>query len=182
MINLEKMFKIACRDTRSDINEHLPTLLKYGKAVDHITEFGVRGGCSTLAWWCAEPKVLRCYDIAYCNAHDYLMSGIEGSDKFDYKFTQADVLEIEIEETDLLFIDTYHTYDQLSKELMLHGNKSRRYLIFHDTNTFGERGEDHKQPGIIQAINEFLWDNKHWKIKEMFSNNNGLLVLERIKG
>ena len=89
MINLEKMFKMACRDTRSDINEHLPTLLKYGKAVDHITEFGVRGGCSTLAWWCAEPKVLRCYDIAYCNAHDYLMSGIEGSDKFDYKFIQS---------------------------------------------------------------------------------------------
>ena len=45
MINLEKMFKIACRDDRSDINEHLPTLLKYGKLVDHITEFGVRGGC-----------------------------------------------------------------------------------------------------------------------------------------
>ena len=109
------------------------------------------------------------------------MSNVERSDELDYKFFQADVLEIEIEETDLLFIDTYHTYGQLSKELELHGNKSRRYLIFHDTVTFGERGEDHKKPGIIKAIDEFLWENKHWSVRESFINNNGLVVLERSK-
>ena len=38
MLDLEKMFTIANRDTRSDINEHLPTLLKYGRSVGHITE------------------------------------------------------------------------------------------------------------------------------------------------
>ena len=179
MINLDKMFRMACRDTRSDINEHLPTLLKYGRSVNHITEFGVRGGCSTLAWWYAWPESLRCYDIAPCEAHDFLMSKTEDAWELDYKFIQADVLEIEIEETDLLFIDTYHTYDQLSKELALHGNKSRRYLIFHDTVTFGEQGEDHNKPGLVQAINEFLWRNKHWSVKEIFYNNNGLLVLER---
>ena len=179
MLDLEKMFTIANRDTRSDINEHLPTLLKYGRSVGHITEFGVRGGCSTLAWWYAWPVTLRCYDIAPCEAHDFFMSKMGNPDWLDYKFIQADVLEIEIEETDLLFIDTYHTYTQLSKELALHGNKSRKYLIFHDTVTFGKRGEDYKKPGLIQAINEFFWDNKHWSIKEIFSNNNGLLVLER---
>ena len=50
MIALDNIFERACQDTRSDINEHLPTLLKYGKLVDRITEFGVRGGYSTLAW------------------------------------------------------------------------------------------------------------------------------------
>ena len=179
MIALSDIYKMACEDVQSDINEHLPTLLKYGKSVDHITEFGVRGGCSTVAWWHAAPESLRCYDIAPCEVHDFLMLHVPNSDKFDYKFFQANVLEIEIEETDLLFIDTYHTYDQLSKELELHGNKSRQYLIFHDTVTFGDRGEDGNKPGIMLAINEFLWDNKHWSVKELFTNNNGLLVLKR---
>ena len=179
MIALDNIFERACQDARSDINEHLPTLLKYGRQVDHITELGVRGGCSTVAWWYAEPKSLRCYDIVPCNVHDFLMLYVPNSDKFNYKFIQADVLAIEIEETDLLFIDTYHTYDQLSKELLLHGNKSRRYLIFHDTTTFGRRGEDHKKPGILAAIYEFMLGNPHWSVEEVFTNNNGLFVLER---
>ena len=180
MIDLAGIFKMACGDVQSDINEHLPTLLKYGRMVDHITELGVRGGCSTLAWWYAEPKTLRCYDIADCNAHDVLMREVKGADEFDYKFIQADVLGIEIEETDLLFIDTYHTYTQLSKELFLHGNKSRRYLIFHDTATFGLRGEDYKTPGIMAAIYEFILKNPHWLIGEVFTNNNDLLVLQKV--
>ena len=179
MIELSDIFKMACED-KTDINEHLPTLLKYGQMVDRVTEFGVRGGCSTLTWWYANPKTLRCYDIVQCDTHDYLMSKAECANKSDYKFFKADVLKVEIEETDLLFIDTYHTYTQLSKELALHGNKSRRYLIFHDTVTFGTRGEDHRTPGIIAAINEFLWKNKHWSVEEVFTNNNGLLVLKRV--
>ena len=179
MIALDNIFERVCQDTRSDINEHLPTLLKYGKSVDHITEFGVRGGCSTLAWWHAAPESLRCYDIAPCEVHDFLMLHVPNSDKFDYKFFRANVLEIEIEETDLLFIDTYHTYDQLSKELELHGNKSRQYLIFHDTVTFGDRGEDGNRPGIMVAVHDFVLENPHWSFEKVFTNNNGLLVLKR---
>jgi hypothetical protein len=33
------------------------------------------------------------------------------------KYIQYDVLKIEIEDTDMIFIDTLHTYDQLKKEL-----------------------------------------------------------------
>jgi hypothetical protein len=43
------------------------------------------------------------------------------------------VLEVEIEETELLFIDTYHYYAQLKKELKLHAGKISRYIAFHDT-------------------------------------------------
>jgi len=179
MIALDNIFERACQDTRSDINEHLPTLLKYGKLVDRITEFGVRGGCSTLAWWHAIPKSLRCYDIAPCEVHDFLMLHVPNSDKFDYKFIRADILEVEIEETDLIFFDTFHSYGQLKKELFLHGNKSRQYLMFHDTVTYGERGEDCLKPGIMAAIDEFMLENSHWLVKEVFTNNNGLIVLRR---
>jgi len=179
MIDLFDIYKMACEDVQSDINEHLPILVKYGRQVDHITEFGVRGGCSTVAWWYAAPKTLRCYDIAECNAHNVLMREVPGADRFDYKFIQANVLAVEIEETDLLFIDTYHTYIQLSRELDLHANKVRKYLIFHDTVTFGDRGEDHKKPGIMAAIHDFVLENPCWSFEKVFTNNNGLLVLER---
>ena len=47
----------------------------------------------------------------------------------DFLFTEADVLKIEIEETDLLFIDTYHAYQQIKGEFELHGNKAKKYII-----------------------------------------------------
>ena len=168
MIDLAKTYQWLCEHT-SDINEHLPTLYEYGKKVDHITEFGVRTGVSTIAWLCASPEKLVAYDL----------NPYPPADQFDnFKFIQADVLDVEIEETDLLFIDTYHSYTQLSQELELHGNKAKKYLIFHDTETFGYHGEDHAAPGILAAINEFMKLNSWWVIAERFENNNGLMILK----
>ena len=41
MINLEEKIN-QLHQTPSDINEHIPTILKYGQECDHITEMGVR--------------------------------------------------------------------------------------------------------------------------------------------
>lgn len=172
-MSIEKIYKNLC-GTKSDINEHLPTLVKYGKEVDHITEFGVRSGRSTVAFLYANPKKMISYDRNPFKQF-YKIRPFVGD---NFKFRMADTLRLEIEETDLLFIDTYHSYTQLKKELNLHGNKARKYIIFHDTETFGYKGMDGKTPGLLQAIYEFMGDK--WKIKESFKNNNGLLILERI--
>jgi hypothetical protein len=96
------------------------------------------------------------------------------------KYVQANVLDITIEETDLLFIDTYHTYSQLTQELRLHGNKARKYIAFHDTYTFGLRGEDGTDnQGLLSAVIEFIIANPHWRLKIYKTNNNGFTVLER---
>jgi hypothetical protein len=66
----------------------------------------------------------------------------------------------------------------------LHANKVRKYLIFHDTTTFGEFGETFKVPntvGIWPAIEEFMLENKEWKIEERLTNNNGLTILKKWK-
>ena len=47
----------------SDINEHLPTLKKYAKECEHITEMGVRWVVSTYALLMGKPKKLISYDI-----------------------------------------------------------------------------------------------------------------------
>jgi hypothetical protein len=178
MIDLASTFEMLCK-TESDINEHLLTLYDYGRRVDHITEFGVRNGRSTVAWQYANPKTLISYDIDYCDINERLFAETPEDECPDFRFIQADVLKIEIEETDLIFFDTLHSYTQLRQELKLHGNKARRYLIFHDLVSYGLRGEDGEIPGIGAAIDEFLLANRHWVGDAMYTNNNGLAILKR---
>jgi hypothetical protein len=159
----------------SDVNEHIAVMHKYADECEHITEFGVRTGVSTWAWLASRAKTIRCYDIE--NVINNLEHHIQSSKdtRKDFTFKQADTIAdgFEIEPTDLLFIDTDHTYKQCSKELQMHGNKARKYIIFHDTIICGHE--------LIRAIDEFLENNKNWKRKEVFSNNNGLTILERIQ-
>ena len=183
---LEK-YNYHCQ-VRSDINEHLPVIKKYAEECDHITEMGIRYIVSTWAMLASEPKKIVCYDILTGLDMGIFQPNLkEVSSAADevgvlFNFIHADVLEIEIEETDLLFIDTYHEYNQIKSELSLHGNKSKKYLIFHDTTTFGEIGETFKDPnamGIWSAIEEFMCENPHWVIQERLENNNGLTILKR---
>lgn len=171
----------------SDINEHLPVLKRYAEECEHITEMGVRYVVSTWAFLAASPKRLISYDILTGLDMNLFNQNLEeikikaAEIGVDFSFTQADVLNIEIEETDLLMIDTYHEYNQIKQELRLHGNKARKFLIFHDTTTFGEFGETFKEPntvGIWPAIREFIDKNPNWKVQEILTNNNGLTILK----
>ena len=157
---------------KSDINEHIATMHKYANECNHITEFGVRTGISTWAWLASRAKVIRCFDID--NVTDNLKIHFQSAKdtQKDFTFTCVNTIadNLEIEQTDLLFIDTDHTYDQCSKELQMHAHKVRKYLIFHDTTLCVE---------LNKAISEFIEANKEWKIKEVLTNNNGLTVLER---
>lgn len=97
----------------------------------------------------------------------------------------GDTLKITIEPTDLLFIDTLHTARHLKAELERHGDPMvglvHKYLVFHDTETFGMRSEDGTEPGLRAAIR---WFQKNtfplWGVKYDYSNCNGLVVLERV--
>ena len=108
---VEELSKQEC-----DICEHFPLMLKYGKQCEHITEMGVRGVVSTWGWIASNPKKLICYDINPCPVNDAVETCANLG--IDFSFHVADTREIEIEETDLLFIDTEHTYEQIQKELL----------------------------------------------------------------
>ncbi|MEX2119339.1 MAG: class I SAM-dependent methyltransferase [Pirellulales bacterium] len=175
---LEELYRVA-RERPSDINEHVPTLYRYASTCRHITEFGTRAGVSTAAFLYAQPDFLCCYDVHPSN-QVFELEIVANTSRTGFAFYQEDVLKLEIEPTDLLFIDTLHTYDQMRQELALHGNKTRRYLIFHDTETFGEQGEMPGTRGIWPAIAEFLRSNEHWRITQHFTHNHGLTVLTRL--
>jgi hypothetical protein len=170
----------------SDINEHLPRLYQAGMAWEHITEFGVRQGVSTaalLAGQSIDVDHMECirlrlnsYDVFHNSRIDWLKQAAF-PDQFNFQI--GDTRTIEIEPTMCLFIDTWHTYEQMRIELFTHARNVMAQIIMHDTETFGNHGEDGKTPALLQAIADFLTEHPEWKEVEHYPNNNGLMVLGR---
>jgi hypothetical protein len=173
----ENEYQLA-QKTPSDINENLHILYELAKECNHVTEMGVRTGVSTRAFLNTDATLVS-YDIQMNpDVHKLFATAKSNGKKASY--IKADVLKLEIEETDLLFIDTYHVYKQLKEELRIHADKARKYIAFHDTYTFGLVGEDGREKnGLLSAVIEFMLENPNWKFKTYKTNNNGLLVIER---
>jgi hypothetical protein len=179
--------------TTSDINEHLPVLLKYSQECSHITEMGVRTGVSSWAFLYSNPQKMISYDIGM-NPTIQNIINIANVCGINYTFNMNDVLSIEIEPTELLFIDTWHSYNQLYLELSLHSKNVSKYIILHDTVSYGYNDEspydgiseimkskEKNKEGLINAVNDFLLtnDGDNWLIHDVYTNNNGLTVLKR---
>lgn len=163
-------------------HEHLPMLYFLAQQCDHVTEFGVRTGASTLAFLHGlqgRPATLRSYDI---NDQYGVQDSLTKWTRVEWTFSICSTLSItRIEPTDLLFVDTLHNYDQVRQELALHGDAARRWIVFHDTETFGTVGDDGGR-GINQAITEWLEAKPEWRIVYRTHRNNGLTVIERQTG
>lgn len=62
MIKIKEKYEYHC-NIASDINEHLPTLYKFAKECNHITEMGVRWVSSTWPLLLSNPEFMISYDI-----------------------------------------------------------------------------------------------------------------------
>lgn len=192
--------------TPSDINEHLPTLFEYTKQCQSVLELGVRGVVSTWAFAYGlsqnqkQLKHLFCNDVVHCDlGHVTQMCRGSGID-VDYKWCSDLELDLEHGSFDLVFIDTFHVYGQLKRELQKFRHIAQKYIIMHDTTIDAVRGEAvrmnmnieklQKQTGFTKeelvtglkpAIDEFLESSKEWVVRKVFTNNNGLTILERVR-
>jgi hypothetical protein len=165
--------------TPSDINENVHLLYDIAKQCETVVEMGVRTGVSTRAFLNTDVKLIS-FDIILNDGVQRLFNLAKKEGK-NVQYIKEDVLNIEIDECDLLFIDTLHTYEQLNQELKLHGNKAKKYIAFHDTYTFGLRDEvGNGRKGLMTAIIEFMTINPHWVFHIHKTNNNGLTVLKRV--
>jgi hypothetical protein len=172
---LEMYYHHVCASP-SDINEHCPTLYLLAAQCRHVTELGCRTGVSATALLRGRPETLACYDLERHPEFDNLFR-LAG--RTDLCFHQANSLGVAIAPTDLLFIDTYHVYEQLRRELERHAGKVRRFIAMHDTTTFGEHGEAEGSRGLWPAVEEFLAAHPEWEICARYHHNNGLTILDR---
>lgn len=192
-------------DTRSDINEHMPTLFNYAKKCERILELGVRGCVSSWAFARGllengmDQKYLFCNDLVPCNISTLVKQCMLNDITVEHKWCSDLDLEFEKGSFDLVFIDTFHVYGQLKRELQKFGEISKKYIIMHDTTVDSVGGEALRSgfniqhmcnvtgfpreeivTGLQPAIDEFLAENPIWSIEEVFTNNNGLTILKRV--
>lgn len=169
--------------TPSDINEHLPTLVKYGAwqgKAQSIVEFGVGYGRSTRAFLAAIAETkgsLNSYEMKLLDGVQELFDAAQAQG-LDAHLHLGNLLELaKFETADVLLVDSHHTYHQVAAELTGFGDRINKFIIFHDTELYGLTGQDPGSVGIWPAINEFMDSHSEWKIIEQFYNNNGLLVI-----
>lgn len=191
--------------TVSDINEHLPKLLELSVKCESIVEMGVRDVVSTWAFLyglCLNQKSrkqLICVDIYNPNClHD--LKVLSATCGIDFEFRQGNSATTILPVVDMMFIDTWHVYGHLIRELEFHYNRVRKYIVLHDTEVdkiIGESirdGHDIEKEcreygypkheimmGVSFAIDEFLERHPEWRFKKHYPNNNGLTILERIE-
>jgi len=181
-MTLEELYQQAIQSS-TDIGQHLPALRRYAAPCHHITEFGVRSGCSTAALLAGLADLgtgkLTSYDVQpFIRSDEFVEAAkLEG---VEFRFYQRDDLAIAIEPTDLLFIDTIHTYRQLDEELRRHEEYVGRWIILHDTYT-DDYPDSPGSSGMTMWIAILkLCAKGSWKILDDNPNQFGLTVLERV--
>ena len=202
MITLQEKYSKLC-DKESTFDPELhQTLCKYAKECNHITEVGVRWVESTFSLLMGKPETLILIDIDHPKVH-VNFNGLENFElacklakeqntKIELKL--ANILDIDIDETDLLFIDTEHSYLQLKHELLKHSIQAKKYIILHDTVThayvdsesYGRQhtlteidSGDFEKHGLMLAILEFIDTNENWELYEQITTGQGLIILKR---
>ena len=203
MEEIKSKFEKKC-ETRSDINEHLPTLMNLSKECETICEFGVRSVVSTWAFLYgltqnnSTNKNLLSVDIKNVNTIQQVIKTAKDAG-INMKFICENSIKCKIPETDMLFIDTWHIYGHLKRELEIHHNKVKKYIVMHDTELDKIHGESIRgkwnikkqsddsgytiqeiSTGLQKAIDEFLHHHQNWKLYKVYSNNNGLTILKKI--
>lgn len=187
---------------RHETQEHFPTFYHFGSKCSRIVEFGVFLAFSSWAWVACKPSFLRCVDVERRPGGEW--EAIEETAPklgIDFAFEIADsghgALKRIVEEryvsishellikepyqlptdTELLYIDSYHSYTHLKAELTIHGAKVKKYILFHDTLSFGEHHGFDGDKGLNYAIDEFLESNPNWKKILKVNYGHGCTVL-----
>lgn len=188
---LERLYAAHLTQTRRAMTAHLPTLRALATGLDLAVEFGVKQGASSVALLLGAARVIS-YDIVVTPQARSLQ--VIAGPRWDYRL--ADSRTAVPTPCDLLLVDSLHTYAQVKAELAQHAAVVRRYLVFHDTVTFGSIGADGESGawswlprvgvavpadhlGIRPAIDELLIADRSWQIAAHHTFSHGLLVLER---
>ena len=199
-MSIQENYARACA-VRSDINEHLPTLKAYAGKCTTVTECGVRGVVSSWAFADAlqgRPGARLVQVDLDTNANVLRFGDVARAAGISVTFHHQSDLECPMEPTELLFIDTWHIYGHLKRELARWHSEVSKYIILHDTTVDEWQGETIRcgwdaeaqskssgipvaeiRKGLWPAVEEFLVAHPEWVLEKRYTNNNGLTILSR---
>lgn len=189
--NLDELAEWVSKNKR-DLDEHVGMLRRWAEKCDHVTEFTKRRE-STIALLAGRPATLVSYQteedeltpLAYAYAINDKEARAEGGGRVVENIKHllrvnplAENVE-PIEETDLLYIDSVHSAEQLWQELTKHGGRVRRAFILRGTATFGEKAEGTNGLGLNHAIRKWLEEHPEWFVAYYAPNQYGMTVLSK---
>ncbi len=163
------------KSSPSDINEHLDTIFNITKGCNVAVSLQVGKGDGAFALLMGCQHHISVDPNPAQNTLNFL------NDYFGKKSStikQPTCEPIDIDNFDVLLVDSHHTAKNVEKELKAHAHKTNKFIIFHDTFLYGEVGDDGGE-GIKKPIYEFLSKNKEWKIIYNENHNNGLIILAK---
>jgi hypothetical protein len=184
----------------------MPKLLELSVQCESIAELGVRDVVSTWAFLYGlclnqkQKKQLLCVDL-YQPSCLYDLKVLSASCGIEFEFHQGNSASVVLPAVDMMFIDTWHVYAHLKRELEFHHAQVQKYIVLHDTEVDKIMGESIREGldiekqcreygyprheimmGLSFAVDEFLEKHPEWKLKKQYANNNGLTILERQSG
>jgi len=198
--NLRQKYQISC-NKKSDINEHVPTLCNLAMQCPRVVEIGLRKMISSWGFLMGLSKnssSKRFYlgiDIAPPPiAILFSAQVIANENGIPFEFWLENDMNVEIPQTDLLFIDSLHTYCHLIYELETFCIKVDKYIAIHDTSSpYGQKNEkytgdyseyppwiDKNKQGLEIAVKDFLSRHPEWMMHKKYSNCHGLTILKRV--
>ena len=179
---LSKLYDFSKKGTKGfkdeSVKPHIDIFFDYASKCNTVTELGIDSACATLAFLNSGCKKVYSYNVVISPNARSVEQAAKEDGKF-FKLINKDSLKVKIDKTDLLFIDTDHWYGQIKAELEHHHPRVNKWIMMHDTETFGLINPFDNRPGMKAAIYEFLTAHPEWEIKEHFEIGHGLTILER---
>ena len=179
---LNEIYKDICF-FKSDINEHLPLISAMSIDKETVIVTGETGQFRiNKAVILGMPKnVLSVsHDMLYKHDNEYINTlKLAKSLKVNWNHVIEDTRNLKIRYADIAFVDSVHTYEYLLDELRGLNKFVGKLIVIHDTDVYGEIGEDRKNPALKKSISDFL-EETNWKQIAHYSFNYGLTILSRV--
>jgi len=168
-------------------NAQMLPFIEWCRRVKHITIVGFGQGLSTLCALSAKPDTIVIYDHNQIDISDYQALANEHNVKL--VFHNKLILEEEtIENTDMLFINSFQEGNYINTVCQNFANFVNRYIVIQDAYNFAHQaapgiqlGNGGQPIGMIFGINNFLQNNDPWHIAENLYWAPGLTMLYRRK-
>jgi hypothetical protein len=168
---LRNEFEKACEN-----NVYVTTLFDYATKCCHVTEFNSTCDPSTIVFL-YNRNIIRSYNTIVDNEVKNIVNELIEND-WDLVYKKGTILEEEIEETDLLYINSVDSYYNLIRALKKYENKVTKYIAISKTHKYAIKGK-HNENGLLPAIIKFIMLHNNWKISFYDIICNGMTILEK---
>lgn len=164
---------ITMKDSVTNVEYH-SVIKNLMEECDSFTEFGMCQGPSIAAAMLTNPKKVRGYDVTFkwFGPAKSFFESYAKEHNIDFVAFETDTAKCKtIDETDMLHIDSKHTYKHATAELKRHAPQVRKYILLHDTT---------QRPEVYKAVQDYIKNvDNSWKIIKRSEVGVGYTIMKR---